>query len=99
MPLHRKLYSGKDYRQAYSIEELRMIVSHLIDREYKTDINQDLVFADQVVELAKCQVCHGVNDGLALHGGNRTDSIEQCVMCHNSNATDLAQRPTDSDET
>lgn len=36
-----------------ALEELRMIVSHLIDREYQNDINKDLVFADQVVELAK----------------------------------------------
>ena len=36
-----------------ALEELRMIVSHLIDREYQNDINQDLVFADQVVELAR----------------------------------------------
>ena len=36
-----------------ALEELRMIVSHLIEREYKNDISQDLVFADQLVELAK----------------------------------------------
>lgn len=36
-----------------ALEELRMIVSHLIDREYQNDINQDLGFADQVVALAK----------------------------------------------
>jgi len=36
-----------------AFEELRMIVSHLIDREYKSDINQNSVFADQLVELAK----------------------------------------------
>lgn len=36
-----------------ALEELRMIVSHVIDREYPNDINQDLVFADQVVELAR----------------------------------------------
>jgi len=30
-----------------------MIVSHLIEREYKSDINQSLGFADQLVELAK----------------------------------------------
>ncbi|MEM7064631.1 MAG: protein adenylyltransferase SelO family protein [Cyanobacteria bacterium P01_B01_bin.77] len=34
-------------------EELRMIVSHLIEREYKNDIDQTLDFADQLVELAK----------------------------------------------
>jgi len=36
-----------------ALEELRMIVSHVIDREYQNDINQNLVFTDQVVELAK----------------------------------------------
>jgi uncharacterized protein YdiU (UPF0061 family) len=36
-----------------ALEELRMIVSHVIDREYPDDIDQDLGFADQVVELAR----------------------------------------------
>ncbi len=36
-----------------ALEELRMIVSHLIEREYKSDINQTLGFADQLIELAK----------------------------------------------
>ena len=36
-----------------ALEELHMIVSHLIEREYKSDINQNFVFADQLVELAK----------------------------------------------
>jgi len=36
-----------------ALEELRMIVSHLIEREYKSNINQHFVFADQLVELAK----------------------------------------------
>ncbi len=36
-----------------ALEELRMIVSHLIEREYKSNINQNFVFADQLVELAK----------------------------------------------
>lgn len=34
-------------------EELRMIVAHLIEREYKDDIDQKLVFSDQLVELAR----------------------------------------------
>jgi len=33
-------------------KQLSMIVSHLIEREYKSDINQSLGFADQLVELA-----------------------------------------------
>jgi uncharacterized protein YdiU (UPF0061 family) len=36
-----------------ALEELRMIVSHLIEREYKSDIDHNLVFVDQLVELAK----------------------------------------------
>ncbi len=40
-----------------ALEELRMIVSHLIEREYKSDIDRNLAFADRLVELAKlfCQ--------------------------------------------
>ncbi|MBA1148110.1 OmcA/MtrC family decaheme c-type cytochrome [Ectothiorhodospiraceae bacterium WFHF3C12] len=52
-----------------------------------------------VVDVAKCQTCHGENDGLALHGGNRTDNVQLCVMCHNPNNTDLAMRPADPDGT
>lgn len=36
-----------------ALEELSMIVSHLIEREYKSDINHNLAFVDQLVELAK----------------------------------------------
>jgi uncharacterized protein YdiU (UPF0061 family) len=37
-----------------ALDELRMIVSHLIEREYKREIDQSLAFSDQVVELAIC---------------------------------------------
>ena len=36
-----------------ALEELRMIVAHLIEREYLSEIDQSLHFADQIVELAK----------------------------------------------
>lgn len=52
-----------------------------------------------VVALSKCQNCHGQNDGLSLHGNNRTDNVQLCVICHNPNATDLSQRPADPDAT
>ena len=51
----------------------------------------------EVVSLAKCQTCHNVNDGLALHGGNRTDNVQNCVACHNPNGTDINRRPNDPD--
>jgi len=36
-----------------ALEELRMMVAHLIEREYRSDIEQHLVFTNQVVELAR----------------------------------------------
>ena len=36
-----------------AFEELRMIVSHLIEREYKSEIDQTLNFTDQLIELAR----------------------------------------------
>jgi OmcA/MtrC family decaheme c-type cytochrome len=42
----------------------------------------------------KCNNCH---DQLSVHGANRTDSIEVCVICHNPNATDIGRRPFTTD--
>jgi OmcA/MtrC family decaheme c-type cytochrome len=44
-----------------------------------------------VVDIVKCNVCHGV---LSLHGTNRTDEPGVCVVCHNPNATDASRRPS-----
>jgi OmcA/MtrC family decaheme c-type cytochrome len=44
-----------------------------------------------VVDMAKCNTCH---DQLALHGGQRLN-VEECIMCHNANASDTARRPAD----
>lgn len=52
-----------------------------------------------VVDVENCQKCHGQNDGLSLHGGNRTDNVQLCVLCHNPNDTDLSRRPADPDAT
>ena len=42
-----------------------------------------------VVDIAKCDDCH---KQLSLHGNNRTDNPQVCVVCHNPNATDARQR-------
>ena len=42
-----------------------------------------------VVDIAKCNDCH---NQLSLHGNNRTDKPEVCVVCHNPNMTDAARR-------
>jgi OmcA/MtrC family decaheme c-type cytochrome len=48
----------------------------------------------QVVDIDKCNACHGT---LSLHGNNRTNEIGVCVMCHNPNATDIEVRPATVD--
>jgi OmcA/MtrC family decaheme c-type cytochrome len=47
---------------------------------------------DIVSVSAKCDNCHGT---LSMHGGNRSDNGESCVICHNPNATDINRRPDD----
>ena len=37
-----------------ALEELRLIVAHLIEREYRAAIDPSLPFAEQLVELARC---------------------------------------------
>jgi OmcA/MtrC family decaheme c-type cytochrome len=44
----------------------------------------------QVVDIDKCNECHAQ---LSVHGNNRTDQPQVCVICHNANATDIAVRP------
>jgi len=52
----------------------------------------------EVVDMAKCQDCHR---SLSLHGGNRNNEEEVCVLCHNPRNTDrevreiAASPPTD----
>jgi OmcA/MtrC family decaheme c-type cytochrome len=43
----------------------------------------------KVVDIANCDHCHAI---LTAHGGFR-NQIEQCVLCHNPNATDASTRP------
>ena len=44
----------------------------------------------QVVDItAKCDNCHGT---LSMHGANRTDEGQVCVICHNPFATDINRR-------
>ncbi len=42
----------------------------------------------------RCDDCHGV---VTLHGRNRTDNVQLCVLCHNANATDINDRLDDPD--
>ena len=39
--------------------------------------------------LEKCDKCHGI---LSLHGNNRAENNQLCVMCHNPRGTDIQRR-------
>jgi OmcA/MtrC family decaheme c-type cytochrome len=56
-----------------------------------------LVARRQVVDVQKCMQCHrsdgtGVAPQLTLHGNNRTEEPQVCVLCHNPNNTDIPYR-------
>lgn len=51
----------------------------------------------QIVSAAKCMACHradgtGAAPRLTLHGNNRTDEPQVCIVCHNPNNTDVPFR-------
>ncbi len=49
----------------------------------------------QIINITtKCDRCHDV---LSVHGSNRSDEAQLCVMCHNPSNTDYGQRPKDAD--
>lgn len=48
----------------------------------------------EIVSIDKCNVCHA---NLSLHGNNRQGTTKVCVICHNPDATDIAQRPATLD--
>ncbi len=45
-----------------------------------------------IVNINSCNQCHDI---LSLHGNNRTNEPQVCVICHNANATDIEVRPAD----
>lgn len=53
----------------------------------------------QIVDINKCMSCHdgwnhgtGVVPRLSLHGANRNENLDVCVVCHNPNQTDVPYR-------
>jgi len=72
------------------------IAGKFTDRLPVTSVFKDFAITDAtatarrvVVDVAKCNVCHGV---LSAHGNNRNNEPGVCAVCHNPNATDRTQR-------
>ncbi len=59
----------------------------------------------QIADISKCKRCHtgtlregNIIPRLSLHGGNRTEELGVCVMCHNPNQTDIPYRTSGNEE-
>jgi OmcA/MtrC family decaheme c-type cytochrome len=65
----------------------RIPVTAAVDYFAVTDVQA--VSRRVVVSIDSCNSCH---ESLSLHGSNRTDNPQLCVVCHNPNATDIRAR-------
>ena len=72
------------------VYNLRVPVKNVF--QYFTITGSTPVARRTVVDIDSCNRCHGV---LSLHGNNRTNEPQVCVICHNANATDFDVRPAD----
>jgi len=83
------------------------VESATADFEFKTsDFAMVANQRRQIVDISKCKGCHDGNQHgdtvvprLSLHGGNRNENLNLCVVCHNPNQTDVPFRflsPTDA---
>jgi OmcA/MtrC family decaheme c-type cytochrome len=67
-------------------------VQYYFDLATGAQVNDPSLQRRRAVDINKCNNCHS---RLSLHGANRVNSIEECVICHNPNATDKSRRPAD----
>ena len=67
-------------------------VQYYVDLATGTQVTDPSLQRRKSVDINKCNLCH---TRLSLHGANRVNSIGECVICHNADATDKGQRPAD----
>ena len=77
------IYAGTKKEQSVQYGSTNAVFSFSVDG---SKLEQRRV----VVDMKKCLECHV---SLRLHGENRVDKIEQCVICHNPIETDVSRRP------
>jgi OmcA/MtrC family decaheme c-type cytochrome len=68
--------------------DVRVVVQGMVEG-FSIDANPVLARREAVDVTTKCDRCHDV---LSLHGSNRSDEGQLCVMCHNPNNTDISRR-------
>ena len=89
----RKTYTISSYeRGTEDVEVGGQAVQYYFDLSDGSQVTDPSLQRRKVVDVQKCIGCHG---RLSLHGANRVNSVQECVICHNPNATDRSQRPAD----
>ena len=76
------IYPGTDAQQAVRDAGVNQTLAFSVD-------GSPVAPRRTVAATADCNQCHAF---LSLHGGLR-NQVQQCVLCHNPNATDSSQRP------
>lgn len=71
--------------QAYTV---RTVVAGVVE-PFSLDGGAIVARRQPISVTTKCDRCHDV---LSLHGSNRSESGQLCVMCHNPNNTDISRR-------
>jgi OmcA/MtrC family decaheme c-type cytochrome len=71
--------------------DLRVPVTGAVQAVAITDAAPD-ERREVVNAVTRCDNCHGL---LSLHGNNRNNNTQLCVICHNANNTDINRRPAD----
>jgi OmcA/MtrC family decaheme c-type cytochrome len=97
---------GMEGRKSYTITSLHkgtasvriggQAVQYYFDLATGAQVTDPALTRRKSVDINKCIACH---TRLSLHGSNRVNSIEECVICHNADATDKSQRPADPSTT
>ena len=79
------LYPAGAYMRAVGLQgRVAQLIGGVAKRRYATsfvkEVTGETKVRRQVVDINSCLECHKI---LAIHGGNRVNNVQLCVMCHN----------------
>jgi OmcA/MtrC family decaheme c-type cytochrome len=84
-----EITSATVHLEGHPIVEGEEIPVENVQRHFAIAAGGEVKERRQVVDVQKCDACHGF---LTAHGRNRNNVIPVCVECHNPQATDLGRR-------
>jgi OmcA/MtrC family decaheme c-type cytochrome len=79
-------YPAGAYMRAVGLQgRVAQLIGGVAKRRYAASVVKEVTgdtIRRQVVDSNSCLECHKI---LAIHGGNRVNNVQLCVMCHNPN--------------